>query len=245
MQTVTRKQVTQLKTRIKYILHDYSRSYHYLAPLTLFLIVVLVSYSSKPNFIMDSYAFTALLMYFVSAWLCISLFAAEPEIQKQLTILHMGNVKTYYVTKVLSTGVISLALACFAVIFPLVSGMFHEPVTWKIVLFVLLNHLLFGLLGISLAAFFTKEFIKSPINGFGGLLLILIASVPFESLYTLLPSPVNQLLWVLPPVSHTISALDAWDRQSIGINLLLPFLAAAAYVAAMQIIFLTLVKKRR
>nr|WP_144921905.1 hypothetical protein [Paenibacillus bovis] len=56
---------------IKYSLHDYVRSHKYFAPISTYIILIIVFYTYKPNPVLDSYAVTASMLYVVSAWLCI------------------------------------------------------------------------------------------------------------------------------------------------------------------------------
>lgn len=232
-----------MRSLVKYILHEYYRSNRYFPLLAIFILVIFISYSYKPNPIISSYSVTALSMFFISALLCVSVFSTETPVQKNVTLIHTGSVPLYYLSKLLSVWFISFVLVLFAFLYPIILGIFGESITLLVSLFALMNHLLLATLGICVGCFFTKEFMKSSINAIGGLWLVLLLSVPFDSLTEKLPDLVRPILWILPPSVHTITTLEGWDRTTVDFNFLLPFFWIATYCSILLSLFFMLLKR--
>lgn len=103
-----------MKEVIKYSLHDYIRSHKYFPPVSTFIVLIAVFYTYKPNPIVDSYAITALFLFVISAWLCMSVLSLDSPVQRQLLILNLRSGYRYYLAKLAAVGLITLLLAVFA-----------------------------------------------------------------------------------------------------------------------------------
>ncbi|HAM81823.1 hypothetical protein [Ornithinibacillus bavariensis] len=232
-----------MRNLVKYILHNYFRSNRYFPLLAIFIMMIFISYSYKPNPIVDSYSITALYLFFISALLCVSVFSTESSVQKDVTLIHTGSVPVYYLSKLLSVWLISFVLVLFAFLYPIIFGMFGESVTLQVGFFTFMNHLLLASLGICVGSFFTKDFMKSTINAIGGLWFVLLLSIPFDSLAEMLPVLVRPILWILPPSIHTIKSLESWNQTTVDFNFLLPFIWIIVYCSILLFLFFTLLKK--
>lgn len=232
-----------MKSLLKYSLHDYLRSHKYFPPISTFLILITVNYSYKPNPIIDSYAVTAIFLYIISAWLCISVLSLDSPVQRQLMILHIGGTNRYYLSKLLSVWLISLILTFYAFIYPIILGMFGESVTFTIGMVTIVNHIFLSILGISIASVFSKIITESAINSYGGLALTITGSLAALGIYDVLPSYLKSIVWIIPPATSTNTTLFNWNGDSILDLSLFPFIWIVIYALFLLYLFLKLAKK--
>lgn len=234
-----------MKELIKYTLHDYLRSQKYFPPVSTFFVLILVFYTYTPNPIIDSYAVTALMLFAVSAWLCRSVLALDVPVQRQIMILHIQSSHRYYISKVIAVWLISMILAVFAFVYPIVFHLFAEPVSLKIGLVSAANHILLATLGISIAAFFSKSIMESTVNAYGGLTLTIILSIAALGIYEALPSFLKYVVWLLPPAVSTQKPLIQWGGEKLGDLPLFPFIWILVYSISLFILFLQVVRRKR
>ncbi|MBA4537133.1 hypothetical protein H1Z61_08235 [Bacillus aquiflavi] len=234
-----------MKELIKFSLHDYIRSHKYFPPVSTYLILVSVFYTYKPNPVVDSYAVTALMLYVISSWLCISFLSLDHPVQKQLMILNLKSRARYYVSKLISVWFISVILTIYAFLYPIVFNMFNEPVSMSAGFVSLANHLVLATLGISVASLFSKTLMRSAISSYGGLVLISTISLAALGIYKILPSAIKNIVWLLPPATITQSQLVNWNGKNISELSLFPFVWVSIYSLLIIFLFLKLTKRSR
>lgn len=234
-----------MKDVIKYSLHDYIRSHKYFPPMSTFFVLILVFYTYKPNPIIDSYAVTALFLFVISAWLCLSVLSLDSPVQRQLMILHLGSSYRYYLAKLLSIGLIAVLLTVFAFLYPIIFNMFSDSVSPAVGFVSFVNHLLLAALGICTAGFFSKVMMENAINAYGGLTLTIILSIAALGIKNALPASFKYIIWLLPPAAITQQPLIQWERESLSSISYLPFLWILIYTGIIMLLFLILVNKRR
>lgn len=234
-----------MKNLIKYTLHDYIRSHKYFPPISTFMILIFVFYTYTPNPIIDSYAVTAVILYIISAWVCLSILQLDPPVQRQLMAIQVRSWNRYYVSKLISAVIISSILSVYALLYPIVFNMFSEPVTLTIGLVSFANYLILGILGVSLASLFSKVILKSAINSFGGLTLTIVLSLAAIGIERVLPSFLKNVLWVIPPATITQTPLLKWDGGYIYDLARFPFIWVIIYSFIIIFLFLQLAKRLR
>lgn len=232
-----------MRSLIKYSLYDFLRSHKYFPPISTFIIFIFVFYAYKPNPIIDSYAATGIIVYIVSAWLCISIFSLDAPVQRQLMILHIGSKNRYYLAKLLSVWFVSLILTFYALIYPIVFGMFNESVSLTIGLVSLLNHIILSILGVSVASLFSKVITESAINSYGGLALTIIISIAALGVYDALPTHLKNIVWIIPPATITQKPLFHWNGERILELSFFPFIWILVYALILIYFFLKLAKR--
>lgn len=230
---------------IRYVLCDYIRSYRYIPQVSIYIIWIGVFYTYVPNPIMDSYAITCMFLYFLSAWLSVSLFNTEDSIQHQITILHAGGVAKVYISKIISTWIITILLSIFAVVYPIIFDMFDKPVQFLHIFLSLLSHMTLSLLGILIAALFSKSLVIRTMDSWGGVSLLLILSVSYNGIEAKLPSILHPILWILPPFSKVFSNLNLGDNIHFSFQIALPFVWVYVYCLFMIMILFFILKKKR
>jgi hypothetical protein len=228
---------------IKYTLHDYLRSHKYFPPISTFIILIFVHYSYTPNPIIDSYAVTALLLYIISAWVSICVLSLDTPVQRQLMILHIGGSSRYYLSKLISVLLISLILALYAFIYPIIFSMFYESVTFTIGLVSIVNHVILSILGISIASLFSKIITESAVNSYGGLALTIAISLAALGVSDALPSYLKIFVWIIPPATITQTPLFNWNGENFLSLSLFPFIWIIIYSLFILFLFLKLAKK--
>lgn len=229
---------------IKYSLHDYIRSHKYFPPVSTFFIFIIVFYTYKPNPVIDSYAVTALVLYVISAWLCISILSLEQPVQKQMMILHMKSGNRYYLSKLILVWLVTMVLTVYAFVYPIIFDMFKEPVTLSTGFISFANHILLATLGICVGSLFSKGLMDNPVNSYGGLSLTVIISIAALGIYDVLPLTFKNLVWILPPSVMTQTPLNDWSGESISELSIFPFIWIIIYSLLLVILFLKLARRK-
>lgn len=232
-----------MKALIKYSLHDYIRSHKYFPPVSTFFIFIIVFYTYKPNPVMDSYAVTALILYVISAWLCISIFSLEQHVQRQMMILHMKSGNRYYLSKLILVWLVTMVLTVYAFVYPIVFDMFREPVTLSTGIVSLANHILLATLGVCVGSLFSKGVMDNLANSYGGLSLTVIISIAALGIYDVLPSTFKNIVWILPPSVITQTPLNDWSGESISELSVFPFVWIIIYSFLLVMLFLKLARR--
>jgi len=195
---------------LRYYSSYYLRSFKGIPPLSLFVLAVAVNYAYTPNPILDSYAFTSLLLFFVMGWVTMTVLHIEDARQQQITLLHAGNPRTYYAAHFLLCMAIGLFLSVFAVVYPIVFNGFGVKTTFVHIVLGILSHLSLAMLSTALSAWFTREWVANKANTWWGILSVLIFSVAIASVKSKL-LVWQLLLWLLPPVHLCLKIMGADD----------------------------------
>lgn len=228
---------------IKYSVQDYFRSHKYFPPISTYIIFIFVFYTYTPNPIIDSYTVTAVVLYIISAWLCISLLSLDSSVQKQIMILTINSRTRYYISKLVAVWLIAMVLAIYAFLYPIIFNLFSEPVTLTIGVISLVNFMLSVTLGVCVASLFSGGLMGSPINSYGGLAFILTISLAAQGIYNILPSIFKSIVWIIPPAMITQSPLRNWTEETFTGLSIFPFIWTAIYSFLILYLFLRLSKR--
>lgn len=199
---------------IHYMLASYTRSYRYFAPIAFMLISVVFIYSYRPNPIMDSYAVTAAFLFVGSAWLGLNFLNHDQGRQTMLLIVHSGKAIRYYAAQYLTVTLLSILFSLFAVLYPIVFGMFDKPITLSQFVLGYLGHAALSLLGISISVFFQFGFMENQGRAAGLLLIVIVISLAGQSIVQDDFAYLRMIPYVLPPVSVMIDMLIHADERS-------------------------------
>ncbi|MFB9330332.1 hypothetical protein ACFFSY_30675 [Paenibacillus aurantiacus] len=197
-----------------YVHATYMRSYRYVPPLLLLIIIMVWIYSLVPNPVMGSYAFTSALLFAVSAWLAFGFIDTEHETQLTLTALHAGSLSRLTAAKLLYAWVFTAPLVILLVLYPALLHKFDRTPSVYELAAALAGHLSLSLLGIACGVFFTARFIPRLTTSAPGLLAIVALALAGGGIHRMLPESVAFLAWLLPPVHVIMNALDAYPRTS-------------------------------
>ncbi|MFJ5764356.1 ABC transporter permease [Lysinibacillus sp. NPDC093210] len=192
---------------LHYQLINYLRTYKYIPPFFIFILCMVVNYAFVPNPILDSYSFTSTFLFLLMGWFTVTIFHAEDEGQKVITILHSKGQKAYFRALYLISIAIGFCLSWVSVLYPIVIDAFGEkPKTLHIILG-FLAHFSLSILAIALSALFTRELVKNKQNSWWGVLSILIISIAIASL----KNELKGLIWLFPPVQLSLEMMSADD----------------------------------
>lgn len=228
-----------------YFFQDYKRSYKYIAPLLVYIVLISAMYSNKPAYVMSSYAVTCIFIYAISAWLSFGFIDNEYVVQQQLTILHIKNENIYYLCKILFMWIFILILDIFAVYYPILNGAFIRKVVVSDIIIALISHAVVGLLGITVGSLFSYRLVKDRKMAILFLNLLIIVSTMEKPIVQSFPF----FKWIgaiLPPAYLMIDKVGSIDYINIGniFNIIFAFAIGLAYSMILIILFIKCMKKK-
>lgn len=226
------------------IVLDYIKSYRYVPPASIFLIMLVVNYTYAPNPILSSYALTAIYLFFITAWLTLSFFHTEDSVQQNLTILHAKSKMKYFLSKYFTMFLFVLILAVVSVVYPIVFHMFGEPVTSDELIIGFLSHLLLGVLSVSISVLFTRNIVMKLSNAWLGVSLALVVSLTSIGLKSVLPAVFQPVICVLPPVPGIIGLMEEKNIQDFYLEFGFVYLWLCMYSCVLIALFLLIDKKK-
>ncbi|MFE3577601.1 ABC transporter permease [Lysinibacillus sp. NPDC059133] len=230
---------------LRYQFINYLRTYQYVPPFSIFILCLVVNYTFVPNPILDSYSFTAIILFFLMGWFTITLFHAEDEGQKVMTTLHAKSRTHYSLGIFILCVLIGLFLSFVSVAYPTLIGAFGEKPRLIHQLLGFLSHFSLSVLAIALSAIFTRELVKNKQNTWWGVLGILIVSVVIATLKETILQ-IKGLIWLLPPVRLSLEMMGSEDSiKSIPNSFYWQFTWIFAYSAIVIMLFFLLSNRKR
>ncbi len=233
-----------MRALIHYFFFTYIRTHRYVPPMSLFLMMLIVNYHYVPNPILDSYSFTALLLFFVMGWVTITIMHAEDEGQKQITLIHTKNKRNYYFALIINCMIVGLILSLLAVAYPLVIHAFNSELHLVHIACGFLAHLSLAILSIALSIFFTRDTVKSNINSWWGVISILVVTLVLavarvEFLRT------GFISWLVPPLRFSMEIMSVGDDiSSIPAQAYWQFGWIFIYSLIFMLLFIKIVQKK-
>lgn len=198
-----------MKGLLHYHFHNYLRSHRYIPPLSLYILSLVINYTYTPNPILDSYSFTSLLLFFMMGWFTVTIFHAEDEGQKRITVLHCRNLRKYYLSLFTMCILIGFCLSFISVSYPIVFNAFGVETRVLHLIMGFLSHFSLSLLALSLSALFTRELIQNQSNTWWGVLGILVISVAISTL----KDTINGFIWLFPPLHFSLEIMSSEDNM--------------------------------
>lgn len=233
-----------MKGLIHYHFVNYSRTYKYIPPVSVFIIMLLLNYATIPNPIMYSYSFTSLMLFFIMGWFTITVLHAEDGVQKQITILHTKNKRKYYLALIINCVIIGLILSLIAVAYPIVFHSFGPKVQANHIVTGVLAHFSLAVLSISLSLFFTRDLVKTNINSWWGVTGILVVSLAMAVAQTKILT-LKLLSWLLPPVRYVLEITMVDDKiTQVPATVYIQFGWIFIYSLILMVIYIAIVSKR-
>lgn len=234
-----------MKGLIHYHFTTYFRTYKYVPPFSVFIMMLVINYTYVPNPILDSYSYTSIMLFFIMGWFTITIFHAEDEGQKQITIMHAKNKKVYYISLILNCTLTALVLSIAAVAYPVVFNAFTPGLHTVHIFMGFLAHFSLAVLSIALSSFFTRGLVKNTVNSWWGVISILIGSlvISVEKIGVLNIKPIN---WVLPPLRYSMEIMSVDDQTiSFPVKVYGEFGWIFIYSIILITIFIAFMEKRK
>lgn len=234
------------KTLLPYFFKQYLRSNKYIAPLLFYLASIAFTYAQKPVYVMTSYMFTCVFIYFCSAWLMHSFTDSEEAVQQQLIILHIKKENYYYICRMLFIWILVLILSVLTVFYPIIGGLFIRKVYPLDIAAALLSHVIIGLLGISTSLLFDERLIRSGKLRFLyliGVLIISVIQVPLSMHYSF----IKWITIVFPPAYLIVSRFGSIDVVGFSsfYKLLGDLIIVVMYSVILTFIFVKCMKRKK
>ncbi|MGD6964393.1 ABC transporter permease [Fictibacillus phosphorivorans] len=234
-----------MKGLMRYHLITYFRTYKYVPPLSVFIMMLVINYTYVPNPILDSYSYTSIMLFFIIWWFTITIFHAEDEGQKQITIMHAKNKKVYYISLIFNCTLTALILSIAAVAYPVVFNAFSPGLHTVHLVMGFLAHFSLAVLSIALSSFFTRGLVKNNVNSWWGVISILIGSLVM-AVEKIEIFKIKLISWVFPPLQYSMEIMSVDDKIiSFPVRVYVQFVWIFVYSIILMIIFISVMEKRR
>lgn len=199
-----------MKGLISYHFSTYFRTYRYIPPFSVFIMMLVINYTYVPNPILNSYAYTSIMLFFIMGWFTITIFHAEDQGQKNITIMHLKNKKTYYIALEIVCLLISVVLSILAVLYPIAFNAFSPGLNKAHIAMGFLAHFSLAILSIALSSFFTRDLVRSHANTWWGVSSVLIGTL----VIAVAKIEILQFIsWITPPLRYCLEMMSIDDNQ--------------------------------
>ncbi|MTW86899.1 hypothetical protein F3157_14700 [Virgibacillus dakarensis] len=224
-------------------MQDYIRSYQFVPPVCLFLLWTIVSYTYTPNPVLSSYGVSCAVLYFISAWMSVTIMQTTDSVQLQITIVNAKSVIKIFSSMILSVLVIISMLSAFAIFYPIMIGAFDRPVTLQDIFIAACSHLLISMLSISITIYLSWMTRVKTVSSWLLLVLVLLISLVKGGLVGVLPQFMSYITWVIPPAFSIVDLLGD-DSLLINARLLLEWMYVLIYSGVLFFLFVMRIRKR-
>jgi len=229
---------------LAYIHRCFIRSYRYGAPTVIYAGIVLLIYSTVPNPIMESYAFTSALLFVAAAAIGCLAIDVETANQEMATLAHTRSIVRLGWAKLLYAWIFASSLGLFAVLYPALLGRFERLPSPEELVMGLLYHVALSALGVSLSGWFSVKIIYSRFYAILGLCLWVALGLGGGGIANALPNGLSWLVHILPPVPRVLHALTFYGELSTGAKWL-PLGTAALYAFGSAGLFLFVLNHKK
>lgn len=230
--------------RLQYIHRCFMRSYRYGAPSFIYLAILMLIYSSAPNPVMGSYAFSSSMLFVAAAAIGCLVMDVEAANQEMATLLHARSLVRLSGAKLLYAWIFASGLGLFAVIYPALLGRLERFPSWEELGMASLYHISLAGLGVSLAGWFTVKLFESRFYAILILCTWLALAFGAGGIGNALPEGWSWMTYILPPLQLTLHALTFYDELGTGAKWL-PVGAAVVYAAVSATLLLWTLHRRR
>jgi len=228
---------------VRFLLLFYMRSYRYFPPLLVFLLGLMMLYVYPTKQAMPTYAASAVLVYFISAWIAATFMGAIHGAQEHVAAVHAGNVRMYLVGKTLAIFACSFLVCLAAMIYPVAADRFTNGVSAGEWLTAWLAHLELSLLGGLAALILNRTVIRNGSMAIFWLLLVLMVSIVRNSVLHEIGSGFAPLFILLPPAAPVIDWLMNGDALASGGSVMV-WIGPLVYGAVLYVIYLRMAERR-
>lgn len=232
-----------MKSFILYQLKSYIRSYLFIPPITLYFVWVIILYAYSSNDIMASYIQSAIVLFFIAAWMTMNIFRLEEKAEVHLLLVHLKQKEHYLYGKWVVCLLTLVPLVLFAHFYPIVTNSFTYSLTSANHLLSFYSHIGLGGLGTLVGSFFTATKINSSKYIWLMTALVATAGVAYPKIVEVLPAGIAWVLWILPPIRFFYEPLREASATGLPVGFLASFSLAVCYVAIAIVVTLKLFMK--
>lgn len=234
---------------LRYQLATYVRSSKPVMPFATQLLLVGLLYAVMPVLPADSYAASATILCFTTAWIGLTYADVDDPVSAQLLTLKLGGTGPYQLAYSLFLLLIAIFAGVLATVQPLLVNLvnsfalYKEPLTAGTVFYGLLLHIAAGFMGTAIGALFHPRFFPDRKIALLLICFLLVAGFVKPGIVSMLPFT-RVVTWLLPPIANISAALSGTATFPAGSVLRLAG-HCALYGAALTAIRVLLLKKLR
>ena len=229
---------------LSYLHTCYIRSYRFVPPTFVFIVVIALIYSVVPNPVMSSYAFSLTFLFIISSVIGYTFIDIETSNQESVTLLHSSSITKLYVAKLLYCWLFTIPLALFALVYPVLIQSFDRNPIFEELAISMFFHTISSLLGVVVACWFSSKFIYSRLVSFLTLSLIIVITLAREGVETLLPDGIKKVMLLLPPLDTNINVLMNYESATLFMKLS-AMGGTLIYILILAVLYLFVLNKRK
>ncbi|MGX0238518.1 hypothetical protein [Staphylococcus hominis] len=219
---------------IYYFFKNMIRSYKFIAPYSVFILIVVILYYYSGQPALSSFGTTSMLLLFISIWLNLITFDLESVEELQLLLTQLGR-SLYLTSKLIFNFLMTVPLIIFAIIYPLVSLRFEHLPSLTEILIGIHVHIIISITAIILTALFKYSNFLS--RKYSWLLLILISLLAILKSNIIKEIPTFKYIsFILPPISEMLNYLNQQDISIFNSQFLIVNIWYCVYIVFFIII---------
>lgn len=192
---------------IRYHADVYIRTPKYVVPFLALLIFLWGAYGYMPVQVVNSFAFTMSVLFFVMVCVGLTYHDTENTVAEQLLILKLGNAWKHYLAQTVFLFLVGTVFSLFTVLFPLLVNivtnfaLYKRPITASDIISAFVVHCFVAYMGSAVGALFHPRIIKD--RKLAMLLAVFVAVVGFTKMGIHQQLPIAAACtWLFPPVSN-------------------------------------------
>jgi len=229
---------------LSYLHTCFIRSYRFGPPSFIFLAGIVFIYSVVPNPVMESYSFSVSFLFIISTMLSYAIIDNETMNQEAISIIHTGNIRTLYIAKLLYSWLFTVPFAIVALLYPALTYKFDRAPSITELLMSLLYHLSASWLAVAITCWFCTKFIRSRLTSFLLLTLVVVVAFSAQSINNLLPSAIQYVTILFPPVNAMMDVLYNYENHALGMKWM-PIGVTLLYSFASSALFLIILNRKK
>ncbi|MBT2286869.1 hypothetical protein J7E78_25435 [Paenibacillus polymyxa] len=190
---------------IRFNIYYYFKTNRYLVPFVLHFIFLYFIYGSGNIPLQEGYILTTISIFLCSFFIGFVIIDSEPVVIQKLFVLHYRiRLKKFYLTKILTVGLIASLLIVLNILCPIfLFGNFQADV----MITALGIQISTAISGGVLAMFLSKKMISDRILAIIFAFVIVVLSLSATGIRNMLPDYLHFILYLLPPVHLSIKAI--------------------------------------
>jgi hypothetical protein len=198
-----------------YLLAEHSRSRSFVAPLLLLGGGVVVLYAQPPNPVLSTAGTVAAFLFPVQCWLALAFLDSQSAPDRHILAATVGG-RRFACSRLLALAVLAVASSLFALLVPLLGGLFKRTPRPDEIALILAANLIATVAASALAIPFSAPIVKSRAIAVLGLTTVIVLSIPLR----------------LPPMIPTARALNTGHAARVPGRIATDFLIVLAFTLA-------------
>jgi hypothetical protein len=205
------------------MIKNYLRSSKFIAPMVIFVTLTILVYVQRG---LDYHTLCSVMLvfsYIATMWFTANFLFVEDITQQQLTILHFGSSKLYYLFKIVSIWIWSELFNVIFIINLLVMVIVSDSRVFVNLLYIIFGFTLVSLLGVSITALFSLNKLKNSLLVSLIIVIIIIFSIVKNFLlnnFDVLQS-FKLIFWLFPPMYMILDFVPNSEQVQFDVRMFL------------------------